>query len=117
MISAYQSALSGLNAFATRLHSNSNNVANVNTDGFKKTRVVNASVDPQGVKTTVEKVDTPGALTSRESSTGQDVVELSNVDLAEELPAMTSNSHFYKANLQTIKTVDEMMGSLLDAKG
>ena len=38
MISAYQTALSGLQAFSTKLQSNGNNIANANTDGFKRIR-------------------------------------------------------------------------------
>ncbi len=36
MISAYQTALTGLKAFSTTLQSNGNNIANANTNGFKK---------------------------------------------------------------------------------
>jgi len=43
MISGYQAALSGLQAFDTKVQANGNNIANVNTDGFKKDRVMLAS--------------------------------------------------------------------------
>ena len=62
MISGYNSALSALQSFGTKLHSNSNNIANANTNEFKRTRVTNATVDPTGVKAQVEKVDVEGAL-------------------------------------------------------
>jgi len=113
MVSAVQSALSGLQAFSTRIQSNANNVANSNTDGFKKSRVLLASAEPQGVKTTVEKVDSPGSSVYQETSDGMELVELSNVDLGAELPEMIINSHAYKANLKTLQTADEMTGELL----
>jgi len=48
---------------------------------------------------------------------GMELVEQSNVDIAEELPAMSLNAHFYKANLKTIQVVDEMLGTLLKTRG
>lgn len=116
MISAYQSALSGLRAFETRLHSNANNVANISTENFKKTRVLLSDVQPQGVKIDVEKVNTPGAAFYEETNNGLELVELSNVDLGQELPEMGLNTTFYKANLKTIQATDEMFGSLLNVK-
>lgn len=116
MISAYNSAQSALQTFGTRLNSNSNNLANANTNGFKRTRVVNATVDPTGVKAQVEKVETPGAKVYEETSNGYDQVELSNVDLGTEITDMNLNSTMYKANLKTIETVNEMTGELLNLK-
>jgi len=113
MVSAVQSALSGLQAFGTRIQSNANNVANANTDGFKKSRVILASAEPQGVKATVEKVNSPGSSVYQETSEGMELVELSNVDPGAELPEMIINSHAYKANLKTLQAADEMTGELL----
>ncbi len=116
MISAYQSALSGLQAFGTRLQSNSNNIANANTNGFKKTVVTNASAAPQGVKAHVNSSSTPGTSVFQETNSGTELVELSNVDLATELVDMNQNSIMYKANLKTIESVNDMTGALLDLK-
>ena len=116
MISAYQSALTGLQAFGTKLQSNSNNVANANSEKFKKTIVTNASVDPLGVKAQVSKTSSPGDSVYQETNTGTELVELSNVDLATELVDMNLNSTMYKANLKTIETVSDMTGALLDLK-
>jgi len=116
MISGYNSALSALQSFGTKLHSNSNNIANANTNEFKRTRVLNATVDPTGVKAQVEKVETAGAIAFEETSNGYDQVELSNVDLGVEIPDMNLNSSMYKANLKTIETVNEMTGELLKLK-
>ena len=116
MITAYQSALSGLQAFGTRIQSNANNVANMSTEKFKRTRVLHSDVDPNGVRTTVEKVNTPGSKIYEETNNGLELVEMSNVDLGKELPDMGLNATFYKANLRTIQTTDEMFGSLLNLK-
>lgn len=114
--SVHNSALSALKAFSTRVQSNSNNVANALTDGFKKTRVTLSTTETDGVKANIEKVDSPGAMIYRETSAGQEEVELSNVDLAEEFPEMSINSNLYKANLKTLQVADEMAGSLLKLK-
>jgi len=116
MISAYQTALTGLRAFATRLQSNANNIANTDTNGFKKTRVTNNNVAPQGVRAEVNTVATPGPRVFQETEAGMDLVELSNVDLASELVDMNLNSTLYKANLKTIESVNEMTGALLKLK-
>jgi flagellar basal-body rod protein FlgC len=114
MISAYQSALSALTVFSTRIQSNANNIANVSSQGYKKTRVTMAEAGPEGgVKTNIEKVNTPGTMSLEDTSSGQQMVELSNVDLESELPEMQLNTQMYKANLKTIETQSEMTGSLL----
>jgi flagellar basal-body rod protein FlgC len=43
--------------------------------------------------------------------------ETSNVDLAEEIPNLMVTKRAYQANLKTIETQDEMLGSLLDTIG
>jgi flagellar hook protein FlgE len=116
MISAYNSALSALQAFSTKIESNSNNIANANTAGFKKTRVTMAEVLPQGVKAAVDKVTTPGTNVFQETNEGLNLVELSNVDLSSEIPDMNLNSQFYKANLKTLEVANEMTSALLDLK-
>jgi flagellar basal-body rod protein FlgC len=116
MIPAMQSALSGLSASSTKINSSANNIANAGTEGFKKSRVILSSAAPQGVKVQTELVDTPGPMIYEETSNGLELIEQSNVDLAEELPAMSLNSQLYKANLKTLQVADEMLGSLLKTK-
>lgn len=116
MISATTSALSGLQAFGTKVNSNANNVANVSSEGYKKTRVTLATQLPQGVKASVETVDSPGNKVYQETNNGTELVELSNVDLTEEIPESLMNSRFYQANLKTLQTAEEMSESLLNIK-
>lgn len=116
MISATQSALSALNAFSTKINSNANNVANIQSEGFKKTRVTNKETENGGVKAVVDTVDTPGMIRMEETSNGTEMVELSNVDMAQELVDSNLNTRFYQANLKTISAEDEMMQSVLDLK-
>jgi flagellar basal-body rod protein FlgC len=86
MIGAISSALSGLIAFSTQINVTAHNIANVNTDWFKK------------------------------SHYGPTQMELSNVDLAEEAVNRIAAQREFEANLQAIKTADDMLGSLLDFK-
>lgn len=116
MIPATQSALSALQAFGTKLNSNANNIANASSEGYKKTRVLLENQEPHGVKAITEKVDTPGTMRYEETNNGEDFVELSNVDLAQELPESSINARFYQANLKTLQVADEMIGSLLKLK-
>jgi flagellar hook protein FlgE len=44
------------------------------------------------------------------------MVELSNVDMGEEIVNMKLNSTMYKANLKSIETINEMTGELLKIK-
>jgi flagellar hook protein FlgE len=116
MIPAVNSALSGLQAFSTKMNSNANNIANVSSEGYKKSRVTLANQAPQGVKASVETVDSPGTMRLEETNNGSELVELSNVDLSEELPDSQINARFYQANLKTLQSVDEMTESLLNIK-
>ncbi len=116
MISASRSALSALQAFGTGINSNANNIANSLTDGFKRTRVTYSETKPQGVTANVEKVNVPGPSNYEQTNNGLELIQQSNVDLANELIDMTETSSYYKANIKTIQTSDQMMGSLLDLK-
>jgi flagellar basal-body rod protein FlgC len=116
MIAGIQSALSGLQAFAKKNENGANNVANMNTDGFEKTRVVLSSQYPQGVKATSERVDTPGPLVDEMTDQGYEMIEQSNVDLGEEIPGMLLNNHGYTSNIKTLQAADQMMQNLLDIK-
>ncbi len=117
MISSIQSALSALHAFGTKINANANNIANSNTEGYKRTRVTLADMQPQGVKPTVEKTTNSGPQVYDQTPQGFELIELSNVDLGRELPEMMLNTHYYTANLKTLQTTDELLSSVLDIKG
>ncbi|MEJ2040643.1 MAG: flagellar basal body protein, partial [Desulfosarcinaceae bacterium] len=83
-----QSSLSALTAFRKNLDVTANNIANVNTDEFKKSRVTFSEGDGGGVSAQVQQINTSGV--PKEVIRGDEVVEVesSNVDLAEELTEM-----------------------------
>jgi len=117
MISAVSSAVSAINAIETKMAVLSNNVANSQTNGFKKSRADLKQGDNGGVEVEITQVNNPGPMLSVEENGGTVEKEMSNVDLAEELPQTIIAKTGYDANLKMVKTQDEMMGSLLDIIG
>jgi flagellar basal-body rod protein FlgC len=108
------SALSGLTAFSTQIDVTAHNVANVNTDGFKKSHVQLVSVETGGVLPVVRKDDSAGPTILRDIGYGPTQVELSNVDLGQETVNQIIGQRGFEANLNLLKTADELLGSLLD---
>jgi flagellar basal body rod protein FlgG len=116
MITGIRSALSGLLAFQKKMEASSHNTANVATAGYKKVRMHLEEGAAGQVAARGEKVETPGPLVEERTSEGYETVELSNVELSEEIPSALLSRRFYQANLKSIRAADEMLGSLLDIK-
>ena len=114
MIGAIQSALSGLTAFSTQVAVTADNVANVTTDGFKKSRTELIAVESGGVRSAIQKDETAGPTILNNTGYGPAQLELSNVDLGEEAVNRIIGQRGFEANIQTIKTADEMLGTILD---
>ena len=114
MIRSLNASNSALVAHDRKLKVTSNNIANVNTDGFKKSRTVLEEAPGEGVQAAVQQINTPGPpnLDAREYPGLPP--ERSNVELTEEIPELMIGSRGYQANLKALKTEDEMIGSLLD---
>jgi len=91
-------AQSGMQAALQRQSAAANNIANQNTDGFRRERV-DQQADPNGGTTTsVSRMPQPG------SQLEQDMVD------------QISSSYSFQASLKTLKVNDQMMGTLLDVK-
>ena len=117
MIANVSNNLSALRAYGAKMGAIADNIANVNTDGFKKNRTVLRGGPNQAVEADVHKVDTPGAVYTAVEGQQRVEKEVSNVDLAEEIPAMITTQHAYNANLKAVQTRDEILGSLMDIVG
>jgi flagellar basal-body rod protein FlgC len=118
MLSSISSSLSAINAFGTKMAVSANNVANIESEEFKKSR---ADLT-EGINSTVEveitQIDSPGNIVFEPDNTGQMVEkELSNVDLTEEIPQTMIAQRGYEANLKYIKIQDDMIGSVIDILG
>ena len=92
MIPSVNSTISALQAYKTRLGVTADNIANANTDEFKKSRA-----------------------TLKEGTNGEK--ESSNVNLEEEIPEMMVTQRTFEANLKVLQTQDKMSGTLLDIMG
>ncbi|MCE1193900.1 MAG: flagellar basal body protein [Acidovorax sp.] len=93
-------ASSGLQAAQLRLDASANNVANMNTPGYRREVVAQEEASGStGVRASVQREP-----------------QADGVALEEEAVEQMSATYAFKANLQTIKTQDAMMGSLLDVK-
>ena len=117
MITPVQSSLSALNAFRKSLDVTANNIANVKTDGFKKSRVTFSEEANGGVAAQVQQINSPGI--PREVYEGDELVEFesSNVDLDDALTEMIPTGSAYAANLKTVQTTENMLGALMDNLG
>ncbi len=94
--------VSSIQAHQTFLNTNANNIANVNSDGFipKDTRLE----DKKGsVTASTVKADDSGSTKSQ-------------TNLAKEIPDQISIQAGVSANVEAIKTQDDVLGSLLDIK-
>ena len=100
--------LSALSALGTAQAVSANNVANVNTDGFKASSVnLESGPDGQGVRV--------GAI--NESTNAGPVigdVEHSNTDLGTEMVDMMTTSRAFSANVAAVRVSEEMTGHLLN---
>jgi flagellar basal-body rod protein FlgC len=117
MISGMYNAISALSAFGKRMGVLANNVTNVASDGFKKSRALMEDQEPGGVRVTISRVETPGPRVTEQTTEGLEERELSNVDLEEELPNALLTEKMFAANTKVVKTEEEMIGSVLDIIG
>lgn len=117
MIYPVSNALSGLNAFRKKMDVTANNIANVNTDDFKKSRVNLQEGSNGGVQADIQQINTPGY--PKEVYRDDELVEVesSNVDLVEEMTEMIVAKAGFSANLKTVSNQNQVLGSLLDILG
>ena len=117
MISSVNSTISALRANKTMLGVTANNIANANTDEFKKSRATLKEGANGDVAVDINRVNTPGHR--YQELEGDQLVEKesSNVNLEEEVPKMMVTQRTYEANLKVLQTQDNMSGTLLDILG
>ncbi len=110
---AFNTALSALRALDIKMDVNANNIANINTDKFKKSRVNMQEAMQGGVQVTIEQINTPGISLGTNERTGEEI-ESSNVNPGEEFVDQIVTRYAFEANVLTVKTADEMQQTLLD---
>ena len=117
MISSVNSTLSALQAYKNSMGVTANNIANVNTDKFKKSRATMHEGVNGNVELAVNKVNTPGHRYQELEGNQMVEKETSNVNLEEELPDLMITQRTYEANLKVLQTQDRMLGAMLDILG
>ena len=117
MIPSVNSTISALQAYKTRLGVTADNIANVNTAEFKKSRVSLKEGINGDVQVDINRVNTPGHR--YQELEGDQLIEKegSNVSLEEEIPEMMVTQRTYEANLKVLQTQNKMLGTLLDITG
>ncbi len=110
MVNAVGSALAGLSVHSTKVGTAAHNMANINTDEFKKDRVTIHSNEVGQPEANIEIVDTPGYKIK--GPEGE--VETSNVDLAEEAVNLKLGKTGYEANLKVLQAEQDIWKSVLD---
>lgn len=89
-------AQSGMNAAMLRLESSAHNIANLQTDNFRRQEVAQESVAQGGVKASVKQAEVAGS------------------SLVEDVLQQHSASYAFISSLKLIQTEKKMMGTLLD---
>ena len=105
----FSTGLSGLTSGSILLANSANNIANLNSQGFKSARVnLQEAPDKQGVQV--------GSITKDQSPGGVDENgdEQSNADLPQEIVQLRLGSMLYNANAQVVNIGLAMLGTLLD---
>jgi flagellar hook protein FlgE len=113
MIPSLTATVSSLNAFGQKLGVTAGNIANVNTDGYKKYRAIFQEGQSGAVEVTTLRDETEIPL-GRLGAGEQPAQTASNVALEEEFPELMTSVYGFKANLKTLKAQDENLGNLLD---
>ncbi|TDQ42520.1 flagellar basal body protein [Tepidicella xavieri] len=91
-------AQSGMQAAQLRLDAAANNVANAQTEGFRRDEVRQQAQASGGVMAQVDKRPAPGA------------------DLPRDLVEQKMATYGFQANLQVVRAADQTLGRLLDTR-
>ena len=114
MVNGLDASLNAIQSHFTRLQASADNIANLNTDGYKGQRVT-INEGPTGTTTTSSTDKSPGPSRMELNREGDLVeVEMSNVDLATEHIKTMESTQAIKANLKAVQTADELLGEIID---
>jgi flagellar basal-body rod protein FlgC len=107
-ISALNSGLSGMQAFQRALDSSSNNVANLQTNGFEPQQADFQENTGGGVKVTLS---TPAASQGDSSASAP-----SGTDFTAEAVNSVQDQLGFELSAQVVKTADQTLGTLINIK-
>jgi flagellar basal-body rod protein FlgC len=113
MFSGFATALSGIQAGGRILGVGAHNIANAQTENFKRTQARLEESPAGGVVVSVTKDYRPGP----QLPTGDDPFSFrrgANVEVEEEMIQTVEATHLIEANLASIRTQDKVLGTILD---
>lgn len=112
------SIISGLRSLEKMLQVAANNIANVNTPGYKEQRVVLTESSYGGVTATVTRNLTPGRpIQNQEAQANSEPQEQSNVNLGEQMVQLMLTRRIFEADINALKIIEETRGAILDILG
>jgi len=126
MMLSVNTSLSALMAYGKQMGVHANNIANMHSRDFNKSRALIKEGADRTVSVDIEQIESPahpitGISESgiaenepRSADTVPDDSLLNNVDLATEIVEINIVQDGYKANLKIIETQNEMIGTILD---
>jgi flagellar hook protein FlgE len=114
VISAINSTVSALQAYKTQMEVASNNVANLNTENFKKSKATLREGHKSDVQAEVNIVNTPGQRYRYLEGEQMVAKETTDVDLTEEFPQLMASQHAYEANMKVLHAQEKILGTTLD---
>jgi len=103
-------AVSGLRAESLRVNVSANNIANVNTEGFKPQDVASQTLATQQVS---NNSYSSGGVLATVSPTS---IEDQGTDLSFEFTKLIQAESSYRHNIETLKTADDMLKELVNIK-
>lgn len=124
MIEGIQSALAGLQAASQRVGIAADNISNARSsgrldpyDGYVPKQAVQSTTATGTPTVTAKPLSTPFVVAYEPDNPDADadgLIGQPNVDLASNIVDLTLAEHAYKANLVTLRTIDEMSRALYD---
>ena len=129
MMISISSSLSAIRAYGKRMGVHANNVANMHSKDFSKSRVLMKEGPDQTVTAEIETVESQvlprEGVEERDPALARDTAETAqtdalagyennNVELAEEIVGTVITQNAYNANLKMVNVQDEMVGTLID---
>ncbi|MDY6903184.1 MAG: flagellar basal body rod C-terminal domain-containing protein [Thermodesulfobacteriota bacterium] len=112
MFFSVDNTIAALRAFGKKMQVISNNIANVSTDGYKRSRAHLVNDPKDGVTVTISQ---PGADALSQYPTSESTAQPpSDVSLNEEIPQSIATQRYYEANLKIVRVKDEMLKSTID---
>ena len=108
---SFNSSISGIRAATDMLGASAHNIANINTDGYKKQHVNLRGDDGSGVIADITESTETGPL--YKNARGE-TVEASNVNYIEEVVTQIKARHLLSANAAAIKYTNEAQETIMD---